>query len=108
MTLSLSTEIDDSEWGCSYQAVIDSLGNSGIKLCLVKVKNLNEFAACITNLVLDNSWMTSMDHGTRRGYETTVGETAQVLVQIFRQAASQGTVGAEFGEVMVSIGSARA
>lgn len=108
MSLSLSSEIEDTEWGCSYQAVIDALGNTGVKVCLVKVKNLNEFAVQITNLVLDNSWMTALDYGTRRSYETTVGETAQALVKIFKQTTVQGAVGAEFGEVMVSIGSARA
>jgi hypothetical protein len=108
MSLSLSSEIEDSDWGCCYQTVIDALGGTGIKVCLVKVKNLNEFAVRITNLVLDNSWMTALDHGTRRAYETTVGETAHALVQIFKQTTVQGTVGSEFGEVMVSIGSARA
>lgn len=108
MSLSLSNEIDDSDWGCSYQEVINALGQSEINVCLVKVKNLNEFAAKITNIVLDNSWMTALDHGTRRSYETTVGETASMLVQIFKDTASQGTIGAEFGEVMVSLGSARA
>lgn len=108
MSLSLSAEIHDNEWGCSYQEVIDALGNTGIKVCYVTVSNLNEFAAKITNIVLDNSWMTSLDHGTRRAYETTVHETASALVQIFRNTTTLGTVGAEFGEVMVSLGSARA
>jgi len=108
MTLSLSTQIDDHEWGCSYQEVVDALGPTGINVCLVTVKSLNEFAIKITNTVLDNSWMTALDHGTRRSYETTVGETASALVQVFKDTTAQGTVGAEFGEVMVSLGSARA
>lgn len=108
MSLSLSKDINDSEWGCSYQEVIHAIGKNGINVCFVKVKNLNEFAVKITNIVLDNSWMTALDHGTRRAYETTVGETASALVKIFRDTTIQGTVGSEFGEVMVSLGSARA
>jgi hypothetical protein len=108
MSLNLSNEIYDAEWGCSHQEVINALGHKGVKVCYVTVSNLNEFAKKITNIVLDNSWMTTLDHGTRRAYETTVGETASALVQIFRDTASIGTVGAEFGEVMVSLGSARA
>lgn len=108
MSLTLAQEFEDSEWGCTYQAVIDSSGHPNIKLCYVKVKNLKEFASRITAVVLDNSWMTTLDHGTRRAYETTVGETANALVEIFRQTTADGTVGAEFGEVMVSIGSAHA
>jgi hypothetical protein len=108
MCLSLSKETYDSEWGCSYQEVVSALGQTRIKVCLVKVKSLNDFALKITNIVLDNSWMTALDNGTRRAYETTVGETASALVQIFRDTTSQGTVGSEFGEVMVSLGSARA
>ncbi|QAU33754.1 hypothetical protein [Janthinobacterium sp. 17J80-10] len=108
MSLSLAKEVEDSEWGCTYQAVTNGTGNPNIKLCHVKVKNLNEFAARITTLVLDNSWMTKLDYGTRRAYDRTVSETANALVNTFRQTAADGTVGAEFGEVMVSIGSAHA
>lgn len=108
MSLSLAKEFEDSEWGCTYQAVINGTGNPNIKLCYVKVKNLKEFAARITALVLDNSWMTNLDYGARRAYDRTVSETANALVKTFRQTATNGTVGAEFGEVMVSIGSAHA
>lgn len=107
-TLSFSQEIEDNGWGCSYHEVVNAAGYTPVKVCLTKVKNLNEFAAEITNMVLDNSWMTALDHGTRRAYETTVGETASALVQIFKDTTNQGTIGAEFGEVMVSLGSARA
>jgi len=108
MNMSLAKEVVDNDWGCTYQAVLAASGQANIKLCFVKVKNLNEFAARITELVLDSSWMTALDSGTQRAYETTVGETASVLVEVFKKTAADGTIGAEFGEVMVSIGSARA
>lgn len=108
ISLIFSKEIDDNEWGCSYQEVENFLGKTGIRVCFVKIKNLNEFALKITNKVLDNTWMTNLDHGTRRSYETTVNETASALIKIFRETSNQGSIGPEFGEVMVSIGSARA
>lgn len=108
MSLSLANEVKDDDWGCTYQAVVNAAGKSNVKLCFVKVQELNNFASRITELVLDTSWMTALDKGTRRAYETTVSETAAVLVEIFKKTAADGTVGAEFGEVMVSIGSARA
>lgn len=108
MTMSLEKEVVDTAWGCTYQAVLNSAGLKNIKLCFVKVKNLNEFATRTTDLVLDSSWMTILDKGTQRAYETTAEETAKVLVKIFKQTSIDGTIGAEFGEVMVSIGSARA
>lgn len=108
MTLSLAKEIEDTAWGCTYQSVLNSAKHPNIKLCFVKVKNLNEFAARITDTVLDSSWMTSLDSGTRRAYETTARETANALVEIFKQTSAAGTVGADFGELMVSISSARA
>lgn len=108
MSLSLAKEFEDSEWGCTYQAVMNATGTPNIKLCYVKVKSLNEFATRITTLVLDNSWMTNLDYGIRRAYDRTVSETANALVETFRRTAANGTVGAEFGEVMVSISSAHA
>lgn len=101
-------EMDDFDWGCTYQEVISTLGTHNIKICLAKVKSLDAFATQITDLVLDSSWMTKLDTGTRRAYKTTVSETAAALVAVFRLTSTSGTIGAEFGEVMVSIGSARA
>ncbi len=108
MSLSLANEVTDDDWGCTYQAITNSAGKPNIKICFVKVQELNNFASRITELVLDTSWMTALDKGTKRAYETTVAETAGVLVEIFKKTVADGTIGAEFGEVMVSIGSARA
>lgn len=108
MTLSLSKECLDPAWGCAYHAVLNAAAVANIKLALVRVKSLHDFASQITGLVLDTSWMTALNPGTKRAYETTVSETAAALVAIFKQTDADGTIGAEFGEVMVSIGSSRA
>ncbi|WP_350013239.1 hypothetical protein [Pseudomonas asiatica] len=108
MVLSMDPGISDAEWGCSYHEVAGALGVTEIKICFVNVRDLSEFSKRLTHSVLDDSWMTKLDKGSRRQYDYTVKETAGVLVDIFNRASAGGVIGAEFGELMVSIGSARA
>ena len=108
MSMTISAAVVDSDWGCSYQEVVDAVGHAKIKVCLVTVTSLDEFAARVSELVLDTSWMTGLDNGIRRSYNTTVRETAEALVKVFRDTTAVGVIGTEFGETMVSIGSARA
>lgn len=108
MVLSIEPGISDAEWGCSYHEVASALGVGGIKLCFVEVSDISEFSKQLTHSVLDDSWMTKLDKGSRRQYDYTVKETAAALVDIFTRASGSGVIGAEFGELMVSIGSARA
>jgi len=108
MGLSIDPGIPDMDWGCSYHEIASALGVPEIKICHVKVSNLTEFSKQLTHSVLDDSWMTKLDRGSRRQYDYTAKETAAVLVSIFNKISGGGTIGSEFGELMVSIGSARA
>jgi len=101
----LSKKID-LLWGCEYQEAIDSLGLPNVKICYLEVRNLTDFASQITHAVLDKSWMTSLDPLMHRAYDRTATQTAAKLVQIFEDTTASGTLGADFGEMMVSIGSA--
>ncbi|WP_330565904.1 hypothetical protein [Pseudomonas yamanorum] len=105
--LSFSSRIIDANWGCTYQEVVESLGGIDVKVCYVEVENVNTFAEQLAGWVLDTSWMADLDKGTRRQYDYTVKETSDILVEVFRSAAGSGKIGEEFGELMVSIGSAR-
>lgn len=107
VVLNFSSKVIDPDWGCDYQEVIISLGCADVKICYVEVKNIDVFAEQLTGWVLDTSWMTGLDRGIRRQYDYTVKETSKLLIDIFRSAAGAGKVGEEFGELMVSIGSAR-
>ena len=106
--LNFSAEILDPDWGCAYQEIADSVDIGDIKVCFVKVNNLTSFAEQLSGWVLDTSWMTDLDKGVRRQYDYTVKETSNILVEIFKSASGGGRIGEEFGELMVSIGSARA
>lgn len=108
MSMTCSAEVVDSAWGCTYQEVINAVGHPNVKICFVKVTKLDDFATRISELVLDTSWMIGLDHGVRRAYDTTVRETVEALVKVFKDTSAAGLIGTEFGETMVSIGSARA
>lgn len=103
-----STDIDDPSWGCTHTEIIYSTAPPKIKLCHVKVSDIKKIALELTNSVLNTSWIMNLDSGTRRSYEKTAAETAQLLVDIFNRAASSSKIAGDFGELLVSIGSARA
>lgn len=99
------------EWGCSFHQVDATSGPKNIYLCHVKVSDIIKIADELTNIVMNDSWIMNLDKGARRAYETTVKETAECLVDIFRNNLRSGTddkVSTEFGEVMVSMSSSRA
>lgn len=94
----------DNEWGCTHFCYHDS---SKLKACIVSVSDLDKISEKLTSAVLDSSWMLNLDKGTRRTYEYTARETAIALVEIFKKFSDDHQLGVEFGEVMVSISSAR-
>lgn len=108
MTITFATRTVDAIWGCAYQQVIDSPGLHNVKLCFVEITNLNAFAAVISRAVLDKSWITSLDPMAQMSYDFTVTETANKLVGIFQATSATGTLGADFGELMVTMSSAYA
>lgn len=108
MTVTFQTRTVDAAWGCAYQQVVDSPGLPNVKLCFVEVTNLSAFAAVITRGVLDKSWMTNLDPMVQMAYDKTVTDTANKLVGIFQATNATGTLGADFGELMVTMGSAYA
>lgn len=82
--------------------------SKNVKLCFIEISNIQKIAYELTSRVLDTSWMMKLDKGTKRSYDKTVEETAQKLVDVFRSANGLGKIAGEFGESMVSMGSARA
>lgn len=98
----------DINWGCDFREVISASPIEKIKICHVHVNDIVKVANELARKVLDTSWMMSLDAGSSRAYNRTVNETAQALVSIFQSTAASSNVGSEFGETMVSIGSAQA
>ena len=94
----------DNEWGCTHYRYHDS---SNVKACIVAVDDLDKISEKLTSAVLDSSWMLDLDKGTQRTYAYTARDTANALVEVFKTFSEDHQLGAEFGEVMVSISSAR-
>ncbi|MBI6656088.1 hypothetical protein YA0721_11630 [Pseudomonas carnis] len=105
---SYGSDIDDLSWGCTHTELLFKTSASSVKICHVKISDVQKIALELSNSVIDTSWMMSLDIGTRRSYQKTAAETAKLLVDIFESTASSSVVAGEFGELMVSIGSARA
>ncbi|OBU64063.1 hypothetical protein A9K58_18170 [Stenotrophomonas maltophilia] len=104
--MSASMSFKDDDWGCEH---ISMIGDDALSIisCKVSVTDLTKLSAKLTETVVDTSWMSDLDQGTRRAYQKTVAETSRVLCEIFKKVPSS-PVAEDFGELMVSIGSARA
>nr|WP_275679593.1 hypothetical protein [Shewanella sp. PS-2] len=94
----------DNDWGCSHQNYCNT---SDIKACIVKITDLEKISEKLTESVLNTSWMLNLDSATQRSYTYTARDTANALVEIFKKFSDDHQLGAEFGEIMVSISSAR-
>ena len=98
----------DTDWGCDYFEVESTSSIEKIRICHVKVGDIEKISEELAEKVLDTSWMMKLDEGNKRAYRRTVQETAAALVKIFNSTKCSSDVGSEFGEVMVSMGSAKA
>ena len=108
--MSSGSAVKDAEWGCEH-IEMTGLAVGSIRACKVTVSDVTKLAQELTKTVVDTSWMANLDKGSRRAYERTVSETAEVLVKIFNAVSLSGpatTIREDFGELMVSMGAARA
>lgn len=104
--MSAGTSCTDVDWGCEHSPMAGDATLS-ILSCRVSVKDISKLSARLTETVVDTSWMAALDKGTQRAYRKTVEETSEILCNIFKSVPGS-PVGEEFGELMVSMGSARA
>ncbi|WP_394000232.1 hypothetical protein ACF3M1_09965 [Luteimonas sp. WGS1318] len=97
----------DADWGCDHFD-LTHLNGTTVYACRVEIADIAKLASELAKTVIDTSWMSTLDHGARRTYESTVSRTADLLREIFESMDPGSPVAGEFGEMMVSIGSARA
>lgn len=99
----------DNEWGASFQEVKNKSDFDNIFVCYTTINDLSKIAKELSKVVMDKSWVMDIDPGARRAYEKTVAETAESLIGIFEnKLLVKSKVSEDFGEIMVSMGSARA
>ncbi|MEZ8983361.1 hypothetical protein FB440_111103 [Vibrio crassostreae] len=108
MTLEVKKSTPDPSWGCEYDELFSQIDMGKVQVCLVRVSDLRKVAMELITKVQDTSWMTNLDPGAKRSYDRTVADTAEALVEVFNDTLATSTVGKEFGEIMVSIGSTKA
>lgn len=109
ISLSHGDNHDDENWGARFLEIKKESGLENIFVCHVRVSDLSKIANELSMAVIDKSWMMSLDVGTKRAYERTVADTAEALVTIFKNnELVEERISSEFGEIMVSMGSARA
>ncbi|WP_329893838.1 hypothetical protein [Stenotrophomonas sp. SMYL20] len=104
--MSAGTSCTDVDWGCEHSPMAGDAALS-IVSCRVSVKDISKLSARLAETVVDTSWMAALDKGTQRAYRKTVEETSAILCEIFKVVPGS-PVAEEFGELMVSMGSARA
>lgn len=96
------------EWGLDCQEVMFDKYKDKIFGCYASVSNFQKIAQKLADSVINDSWITRLDKGTQRVYSRTSRETAESLVEIFREPkVANGNIDESFGEVLVSIGAAQ-
>ena len=106
---SFGDEQYDEDWGAIFTEVKRSPASDNIFVCHTSVEDLSKIASELSKAVVDKSWVVELDVGAKRAYETIAAKTAQKLVDIFENKKfSDDKISSDFGEIMVSMGSARA
>ncbi len=107
--LSYGDEFHDENWGAVFAEVKKSSSSDNIFVCHTTVSNLSKIATELSRAVMDRSWIMNLDAGAKRAYDRTAAETAELLVKIFtNKVLVEDKISTDFGEIMVSMGSARA
>ncbi|WP_410307929.1 hypothetical protein [Alloalcanivorax sp. C16-1] len=99
----------DEKAGCTFQEMESVPGYEKIRLCKVSIQDVMRLSAELAASVQDTSWIMDLDERARRAYRKTAQETAEILVKIFNEISEEEVgVGAELGELIVSMGSSKA
>lgn len=91
----------------SCREITDADIPDGVKFCVVEITDLKAIAKELAKTIVSTSWVMSLDTRSRRAYEKTYADTAKALLEVFDRFEEDNKLGAEFGEVMVSITSLR-
>ncbi|HIW06925.1 MAG TPA: hypothetical protein H9889_06320 [Candidatus Ignatzschineria merdigallinarum] len=75
---------------------------------IVSIDDLQKVTEEFISIINDQSWMTQLDEGSRRSYEKSVSDTAQILTAIIVQSGQDNSIHSEFGEILVSISAGKA
>lgn len=106
--LKFSERITEKSSGCEFLEIDHETFSGKVRICYVKVSDIQKIAEELARQVQDTSWIKKIDPGAQRSYNRTVADTAMALLKIFQETAINNQISSEFGELMVSIGSTKA
>lgn len=99
----------DSEWGFTISEIENNLNIHNVKVCHVEILEIIKIATALSSSVIDTSWVMNLDARAQKAYRKTVDDTAKLLLDIIHATSpQQNSISEKFGEIMVSMGSARA
>lgn len=100
---------EEATWGATFKAVIANSSTGNVFICHVSIHTIEKIAEELASRLTDQAWIVQLDERAKRAYESTASRTAAKLVKIFKENLTDGDkVKSEFGELMVSMGSAKA
>lgn len=97
---------NSDDWGCVYDVFKCSEADK-IYVALITVQELDLLTIKLIEQVNDGSWMLKLDSGTRKSYNKTVAETAEILVDILNNEQKSQELSEALGEIIVSLGAGR-
>lgn len=82
-----------------------SLGKATVYIAFVTINNYQQEASQLINKISDNSWLNDLDEIARLSFQTKVQNTAEKMIQIFKnaQSPSQTQIQSDFGEYLISL-----
>lgn len=104
----VDNQIKSKEWGCEFTQVSFDNVPSHIHTCLVKITDVSNIAERCIKTISSRAWISQMAPQVQRSYVKTVDDTVADLCIIFSNyIAKKGSskIAADFGEIMVSMGS---
>ena len=80
-----------------------SLGKAAVFIAFVSINNYKREAVQLISKIADNSWLNQLDEIAQISFQTKVENTANKMIEIFRNAQSTNQIKSDFGEYLISL-----
>lgn len=80
-----------------------SLGKAAVFIAFVSINNYKQEAVQLISKIADNSWLNQLDEIAQISFQTKVENTANKMIEIFRNVQSTNQIKSDFGEYLISL-----
>lgn len=94
---------NDSSNGCQYTHVEIASSPDKIRICLININSIQIIAKKISTIILNHTWILSLDPTAQLAYRETVKKTSDIINNICKHIIDNPQIEKDFGEIMVSI-----